>query len=405
MTNAPASWQRVLLGDVLRHVARPVVVEPQTIYREIGIRSHGKGLFHKAPISGFELGDKRVFRVEPGDFVLNIVFAWEGAVGLASEGEQGMIASHRFPTFLAVEGRVDLRLLERFFHTSRGVELMARVSPGGAGRNRTLNRTEFLKQEIPLPPLPEQQRLVARIDETAALVDAAKSLRLDADDCSGRLYRGALEALLDEVRSPEHELDRLLVESPRNGLSPKPRAWKGGRAMLRINAVSSAPDRFVDLAASNLVAVDETDASPFFVREGDVLLVRYNGDIDRVAKAAVARAVPLDAPVYPDKLVRLRVDLKTLDPHYLVIALGAASVRKQVEEMGRTTAGNIGINGTQIRSLRVPVPPLAVQRAIVAELDGLQSETEALKATQGQSRYDLDALLPAILDRAFAGAL
>ena len=65
---------------MLRHVARPLTVEVDGTYREIGIRSHGKGLFHKAPVTGAAIGDKRVFYVEPGDFVLNIVFAWEGAI-------------------------------------------------------------------------------------------------------------------------------------------------------------------------------------------------------------------------------------------------------------------------------------------------------------------------------------
>ena len=159
-----SAWPHVKLGDVLRHVPRPVDVQFDGMYRELGIRSHGKGTFHKAPISGVELGDKRVFFVEPGDFVLNIVFAWEGAVGLVSEAERGMIASHRFPTFRSDEQRLDLRFLLLFFHTPAGVELLGRVSPGGAGRNRTLNRSAFLSLEIPLPPLPEQQRLVARID-------------------------------------------------------------------------------------------------------------------------------------------------------------------------------------------------------------------------------------------------
>ena len=47
---------------------------------EIGVRSFGRGIFHKEPIDGTALGNKRVFRIEPGDLVLSNVFAWEGAV-------------------------------------------------------------------------------------------------------------------------------------------------------------------------------------------------------------------------------------------------------------------------------------------------------------------------------------
>ena len=64
-------WPRVRLGDVLRFTPRPVTVEPAHTYREIGIRSHGRGIFHKPPVTGLDIGSKKVFYIEPDDFVLN----------------------------------------------------------------------------------------------------------------------------------------------------------------------------------------------------------------------------------------------------------------------------------------------------------------------------------------------
>jgi type I restriction enzyme, S subunit len=87
------------VNKALARVKREVEVDPKQLYYQIGIRSHGKGIFHKEPIAGKELGNKRIYWIEPGDFVLNIVFAWEGAVALVSEHERGMCGSHRFPTF------------------------------------------------------------------------------------------------------------------------------------------------------------------------------------------------------------------------------------------------------------------------------------------------------------------
>ena len=73
--------------------------------------------------------------------------------------------------------------------------------------------------------------------------------------------------------------------------------------------------------------------------------------------------------------------------------------------MGKTTAGNIGISGGNAKSFVVPVPPLVEQRRIVAELDALQAEVDALKRLQAETATELDALLPAILDHAFKGQL
>lgn len=175
-------WPRVRLGDVLRFTPRLVAVEPARTYREIGIRSHGRGIFHKSSVTGLEIGAKRVFYIEPGDFVLNIVFAWEGAVAVTSDSEAGTIASHRFPTFRPDPMRLELKYLLYWCQTEPGRSLLDRVSPGGAGRNRTLNRDAFLNQDVPLPPLMEQRRRLAQIEELTGEIRAARSLREEASD-------------------------------------------------------------------------------------------------------------------------------------------------------------------------------------------------------------------------------
>jgi type I restriction enzyme, S subunit len=169
-------WPRVRLGDVLRFTPRLVAVDSTRTYREIGIRSHGRGVFHKPPVTGLDIGNKKVFYIEPGDFVLSIVFAWEGAVAVTSEAEAGMIASHRFPTFRPDPARLDVKYVQYWCQTELGRSLLDRVSPGGAGRNRTLNRNAFLNQDVPLPPVAEQQRVVARIEDLTVQINTARAL-------------------------------------------------------------------------------------------------------------------------------------------------------------------------------------------------------------------------------------
>jgi type I restriction enzyme S subunit len=148
------------LRRTIQLVRRPVSVLAAREYREIGIRSWGKGIFHKEPVKGKDLEDKGIFRIEPGDFVLNIVFAWEGAVAVASESEEGMVGSHRFPTFRHDKDRVDLDYLLMFLQSEQGRALMGLNSPGAAGRNRTIRLGAFLSEEVPLPPLRLQRRMV-----------------------------------------------------------------------------------------------------------------------------------------------------------------------------------------------------------------------------------------------------
>ena len=157
----PGDWDVYMLGDCLSRVERPVEVKPNELYTQIGIRSHGKGLFYKEPIAGATLGNKAVFWIEPDCFIVNIVFAWEQAIGKTTQSEVGMIGSHRFPMYRPVNDRVDIDYLISYFLTKRGTDILEAASPGGAGRNKTLGQDRFLKSKIVLPPIEEQQKIAA----------------------------------------------------------------------------------------------------------------------------------------------------------------------------------------------------------------------------------------------------
>lgn len=157
----PADWDVHMLGDCLSRVEKPVEVKPNELYTQIGIRSHGKGLFYKEPVTGAALGNKAVFWIEPDCFIVNIVFAWEQAIGKTTQSEVGMIGSHRFPMYRPVNDRVDIDYLISYFLTKRGTDILEAASPGGAGRNKTLGQDRFLKSKIVLPPIEDQQKIAA----------------------------------------------------------------------------------------------------------------------------------------------------------------------------------------------------------------------------------------------------
>ena len=154
-------WEESTIGNFVERYSEAVNVEPDSTYREIGVRSHGKGVFHKPLIKGSVLGNKRVFWVHPYAFVVNIVFGWEQAVALTSKSEKGFIASHRFPMFVPRDGKLDLKFLLSFFLRKRGKYLLGLASPGGAGRNKTLGQNEFDNLNVVFPEIEEQQKIAA----------------------------------------------------------------------------------------------------------------------------------------------------------------------------------------------------------------------------------------------------
>ena len=174
----PVDWDVHMLGECLSRVERPVEVKPNELYTQIGIRSHGKGIFYKEPVTGAALGNKSVFWIEPDCFIVNIVFAWEQAIGKTTQSEVGMIGSHRFPMYHPVNDRADIDYLISYFLTKRGTDILEAASPGGAGRNKTLGQERFLKSKIVLPPI-EEQKKIAAILTTQDRVIELKEKRLD----------------------------------------------------------------------------------------------------------------------------------------------------------------------------------------------------------------------------------
>ena len=172
----PDNWNLYTIGDCLQRVENPVHVNPEELYTQIGIRSHGKGLFYKEPVTGAELGNKAVFWIEPDCFVVNIVFAWEQAIGKTTKSEIGMIGSHRFPMYKPVNNRVDIDYLICYFLTKRGTDILEAASPGGAGRNKTLGQDRFLKSKIVLPPLLEQQKIATILTTQDKVIELKEKL-------------------------------------------------------------------------------------------------------------------------------------------------------------------------------------------------------------------------------------
>jgi len=181
---ATTLWPVKPIGELLVAVRLPVAVQSTESYREIGIRSHCKGIFHKPAVTGKVIGDKRVFWVEPGCLVLNIVFAWEQAVAMTSEAEVGMIASHRFPMYRSRNGKLLPEYAWRYFSSPRGKYDLGMASPGGAGRNKTLGQEEFKRLKIPVPPVEYQRTVIdvlviadRAIDRTINLITAKRQLK------------------------------------------------------------------------------------------------------------------------------------------------------------------------------------------------------------------------------------
>lgn len=219
--------ERVRVGAVLALQRRPVDVSIDRTYEEIGIRSFGRGVFHKEPVPGASLGSKRVFRIEPGDLLLSNVFAWEGAIAVARDAERGKIGSHRFMTYTPIDSeRIDTNWASWFFRSEPGLELIRRASPGSAGRNRTLAIDRFEALEIPLPRVEDQLRQAGALDDLSRCSNVAATAL--GEQSAGALVAALptfVDAIFDHMAtalSPVSQLADFVADTVHPGNDPSP---------------------------------------------------------------------------------------------------------------------------------------------------------------------------------------
>lgn len=178
-------------------------IEPNGPFRALGVRSHGKGTFQREDDLAINGSTKTVYRVEPNRFVVNIVFAWEGAAAITSEQDAGCLVSHRFPTFLVNQNVLSLEYFRHLIRTKSFRQLLALASPGGAGRNKTLNRDDLLKFDIHVPPYPEQKAVAATLnalDRRLVLFHRyLERLAVQRDALATELLTGCIRVLQEEA--------------------------------------------------------------------------------------------------------------------------------------------------------------------------------------------------------------
>jgi len=159
------------MAEVAPLERRKVDIDVSAEYPELGVRCFGNGTFHKPILDGMEVGTKQLYQMIPGDLVFSNVFAWEGAIAVVKDEDEGRVGSHRFITCLPKPGVVTSDFLCFYFLTSEGLEKIQLASPGGAGRNRTLGLKKLEKIEVPVPDYEKQlwfnqlQSYVAKIKQ------------------------------------------------------------------------------------------------------------------------------------------------------------------------------------------------------------------------------------------------
>lgn len=250
---------------------------------------------------------------------------------------------------------------------------------------------------IPLAPPAEQRRIAAAIEEHLSRLEAAER-SLAAARWRIAAYRSAiLSAATDHYETVD--LEELVTEL-RYGTSVKCSYDATGPPVVRIPNVQGG---VIELSDLKYATDEQLDLSPFSLKGGDLLFVRTNGSRDLIGRVACVDGA--EGMAFASYLIRVRPDPARLDSRFAVIALSAPKARAAIEAKAATTAGQYNLNLAALRSLRIPLPSIAQQRSIVAEVEHRLTAAVAMEAEIDHALRQSAALRRAILARASRGEL
>lgn len=185
----------------------------------------------------------------------------------------------------------------------------------------------------------------------------------------------------------------------RNGISSKPEGATG-TPIFRISAV-----RPLIFDMTDIRHIDNKDGifDSYYLERGDLVFTRYNGSRHYVGVCAEYRSD--EKRLFPDKLVQTRVFSKEISTSYLERALNSGCSRAFVETKIRTTAGQSGISGDDIRNIPVPICSYEEQILINSELESRLSKVDELIKVIDSALHQSASLRQSILKKAFSGQL
>jgi type I restriction enzyme S subunit len=379
-------WPMVPLEKLATPIERPEVPTPGKNYKQVGVKLWGEGAYQRESIDGGETKYKTLSRVEADDIIVNKIWARNGSVALIPKGLEGSYVSGEFPTFTPIRQELEPRWFHWITKTHFFWDQCDEKSRGTSGKNR-IRPERFLKIRIPLPPLPEQQRIVAQIEDLANKIEKAKGIRVENETAQNDLL---LSTYFKISRNAPHRPMREVAPLFRR---PEVVNLKAEYPQIAVRSFGKGTFHKPLLSGSEI-----TWQKPYLVKAGDILIsnikawegaiaVAENEDDGRFGSHRYLTCTPISG-IATARFVCF---------HLLTL--------KGLHDIGEASPGsadrNRTLNTKALLEITIPIPSYEKQ----IWFDELLEKVDQQKKIGAETTVELDALLPSILDKAFKGEL
>ncbi len=361
------NWKTVRLGEVLKQSKNQIELDPEKTYRQVTIRLNRKGVVLRGLIQGNQVGSKQ-FLAKSNQFIVSRIDARNGAYGIVPKELEGAIVTNDFLLF-ETDTKIDVDFLNYYSNTSIFGYECNKASEGTTNRVR-LKIDKFLNIEIPLPPLAEQKRIVAKLETVQKAVEKVRILRGEQEKLVKRLKNGILEHFKnpDEIQSIGNVLEKSKdYVQPQFGIKYRQVGvkWWGEGAYERetIDGGGTSYTSFCHLKKGDFIF------NKIWVRNGALAIVKENTE---------GCFAPNEFPVYKCK--------ETVDSKWLELIVSSSIFWEHCSNLSQGTSGKSRIKPEKLLEIKVWIPPLSMQKDYIT----LIAKLETLKIHQNTQRQAIE---------------
>lgn len=409
MSELPKGWVKCNIDSLC---TKPEQFKPSDTlkFKYIDISSvdrESKTITSPSEILGCDAPSRARKLVNTGDIIVSMTRPNLNAVAKIPPELDGNIASTGFDVLKPILIEPDW-----LFSIVKSKSFIAAVSGTTIGAlYPACKASDIRNYELPLPPLAEQKRIVAKLGEVLAQVDTIKA-RLDRIPAILKRFRQSVLAaavsgkLTEEWRGANSfgeyiKLGELLKDGPQNGLYKPSRFYGKGTKIFRIDSFYDG--ELVDWETIKRVELEEQEVNKYRVNINDVLVNRVNS-IEYLGKCALVRELPENA-VFESNIMRMTIDTEKALPAFVTTFLRSIVGLKELRKNAKLAVNQASINQTDVKSCLLQLPTIKEQKEIVRLVDHYFVFADTIEAQVKKAQARVDNLTQSILAKAFRGEL
>ncbi len=277
-----------------------------------------------------------------------------------------------------------------------------------------INTTTLGNYKFPLPPLPEQQRIVEQIESLFSKLDEVKDKAQDVIDSYEerkrailfKAYSGKLTEKWRGINKVEYQWDKeafgnIILDGPKNGLYKPKSAYGNGTKILRIDCFY---DGFLEpWEKLKRLELSEQEKEAYQLQIDDIVVNRVNS-MPFLGKSALIRELPEEC-VFESNMMRIKVDYSRALPEYIIRYLNSTEGLLELRKNAKQAVNQASINQQDVKGVLIPLPSIAEQREVIRIINRLLEKESCIKENAEIVIEKIDVMKKSVLARAFRGEL